>query len=934
MKIASQKCVLAASASVAALLSHGTSAFAQAIATQAHVAGQVAAVAASAELSDTATPAPDSPAVSEILVTASRVDRKGFVAPTPTTILTAGDLLTGGETNLGQALSDLPSFNSTGSQAGNRGSTAAGLNVANLRDLGVANTLVLIDGARPVPTNFSTLAFDLNMVPLFLVDHVEVVTGGASAQWGSDAVAGVINIVMKKSLNGFQADIQGGSDFEGLGTQEIKGSVAFGSAFAGGRGQFMVGGGYDQVRGVYPATLSPIGNSGLIPNPAYTATNGQPQALFVTGLLNNNASSGGLITSGPLKGTNFGPGGTISQFQYGQYGLLATSGALMVGGDPTAAYFPGSSEALVTPLTRENIYGRASFDVTSRMQATLDLLLGRETSDGQFWTQENAGNITISNTNAYLPSQIVKEMAADKITSFTLGRQNFDFGPITNDEKNTTVQFKLGLNGSFGQTWTWDTFYSYGQTQRDTQTDHQEIIANFANSVNAVISPTTGQPICKIALTNPSTTCVPVDLFGQGSPSAAALAYFEGNSVSSTLLYQHEFAANLRGEPFSLWAGPVSIATGFEFREEGVSGTEDPITAASGFVYDDATLSDGSYTVAEGYLETVAPLAKDLPFMKKLDFNGAVRVSGYSTSGVLDSWKLGLTDHVNSDLILRATISRDVQAPNLQYLYTTSGETIGTVIDPKNNTSYAVTEYTGGNTKLGAELSTTYTGGFTYQPHFLPGLQFSADYYNIDITGSIGVVAAQTLVTQCYGQNIAAACAAITTVNGAPTVLNTAYINYSSFDASGIDMEADYAFDLHHWGVPGRFNTKWLTTYVNTLKQVSGTTTTLIVDTGTVPRWRSLLTADYYCGPLDFTARVRYNGGALYSRTQTVNVTIPAEAYFDLGVKWKLPIKQNIVFYFNVNNVGNTVNAIAATANSSINDYIGRTYNSGLKLAF
>jgi len=588
----------------------------------------------------------------------------------------------------------------------------------------------------------------------------------------------------------------------------------------------------------------------------------------------------------------------------------------------------------VTPLTRENIYSRASFDITSHTQATFDLLLGRTQSDGQFWTQENAANITILNTNAYLPSQIVQQMAANHITSFTLGRQDFDFGPITNDEKNTTVQFKLGLNGSFGQTWTWDTFYSYGQTQRNAETGHQEIIANFSNAVNAIKSPTTGQPICAIALTNPSTSCVPVDLFGQGSPSAAALNYFEGNSVSDSKLFQHEFAMNLRGEPFSLWAGPVSIATGFEFREEGINATEDPITAANGFVYDNATLSDGKYTVAEGYLETVVPLLKDLPLTKKLDFNGAIRVSDYSTSGVLDSWKLGLTDQVNSDLIFRGTISRDVQAPNLQFLYTTSAEGISTVVNPKNNTSYFVTSFTGGNTSLQAELATTYTGGFTYQPHFLSGFSFLADYYKIDISGAIASLSAQTLVTQCYGQNIAAACAEITTVNGAPSVIHATYINFASYNAAGIDMEADYNFDLKKWGIPGKFTTKWLTTYVNMLKQVSGTTTTFIANTGTVPRWRSVLNADYALGALDFTARLRFNSGALISTVQTVNTTIPAEAYLDLGIKWKLPTKENIVFYINVDNVANNVNVIAATYNSSINDYIGRTYNSGLKLAF
>jgi len=923
---------LVAGAGVAALISIGTSAQAQVIATQALALGQVAPAADDKATSKLVVAPSQDTSITDIQVTASRIDRKGFVAPTPTTVLTASDLQLGGETNLGQALADLPSNTPTASQTGSRGTTNAGENFANLRDLGVQRTLVLIDGARQ-PATAQTGAFDLNMVPFGLVDHVEVVTGGASAQWGSDAVAGVINIVMKKSFNGVQADIQYGGDFEGLGSQEMKANLTFGTGFADGRGQFMVGASYDEVHGVYPAYLRPVGSSGLIPNPTYTATNGQPQGLFVTGLLNNNASTGGLITSGPLKGTNFGPNGTTSQFQYGQYGLLPTSGALMVGGDPTARYFPGSSYPLITPLVRENVYSRATYDLTSRIQLTADFLLGHSDTKGTFWTQENAGNITIQNTNPYLPAQIKTAMAADKITSFTLGRQNFDFGPIYETEGNTTAELKIGLNGSFGQTWTWDAFYSYGQNQRKENDGNQEIVANFNNSVAAVTSPTTGLPICKIALTNPSTNCVPVNLFGVGSPSAAALAYFEGNSISSTWTYQHEAAANLRGEPFSLWAGPVSIATGFEFRDVGVVGHEDPITQAAGFVYNDTTLNNGSYTVAEAYLETVVPLIRNLPLMKKVDFNGAVRVSDYSTSGLLDSWKIGLTDQVTDEFLLRGTLSHDVAAPSLQELYTSLTTGIGTIVNPLTNTSVAYTLYGGGNKNLTAELSTTYTGGITYQPHWIRGLQLSADYYNTDITGAIGLVAPQITVNQCYLQNIAAACAEITTVNGEPAIIRGTYINYSSYATSGVDLEADYAFNLRQWGLPGDFKTKSLTTYVNTLKELTGTTVTRFLG-GAIPRWRSLFTADYTCGPWDLNARVRYNGGGAYSVTETVNTNVHAETYLDLGVKWKLPTKQKWVVYADINNVANNVNAEASTDNASIYDYIGRTYDVGLKMAF
>ena len=166
-----------------------------------------------------------------------------------------------------------------------------------------------------------------------------------------------------------------------------------------------------------------------------------------------------------------------------------------------------------------------------------------------------------------------------------------DFGPVFNDVINTTVQFWLRAKGDLGHGWTWDSFYSYGQTKRKDTFGNQLITANFNNSVDAVKSPTSGQPVCAIAMTDPSTNCVPVDLFGPGAPSVAALNYFEGNSVPRTLLTQHEAAANLRGEPFSIWAGPVSIATGLEFRYEGGLGAGGSCYGSSGFQSDKHRLS-------------------------------------------------------------------------------------------------------------------------------------------------------------------------------------------------------------------------------------------------------------------------------------------------------------------------------------------------------
>jgi iron complex outermembrane receptor protein len=882
--------------------------------------------------------APADPTVSEVVVTASRISREGFVAPTPTTVLTGENLTTGGATNIGSALTDmLPGYAPSVTPTSTRRNVATGQNTADLRALGPTRTLVLIDGARPVTTapGGAAFGFDLNMIPTFLVKKVDVVTGGASAQWGSDAVAGVINVVLDNNFNGLKASIQAGGDTVGLGSQEWKGDLAFGTQFAGGRGHLMAGIGYDEVSGVYPASKLRQGTAGVIPNPDFTATNGQPQALFVQNLLNNNASVGGLITLGPLKGTNFGPGGSVGTFQYGQYGLLATSGSLMVGGDPTARQGQLNYSSAIAPLKRTNFYGRATYDVSDRTTLSADVLVGRVESDADFYPFPALGNLTIQNTNAFLPAQIVAAMAANKITNFRFGRINEDFGSMKNDLVSNTQQVKFGARGDLGSTWNWDGFYSYGQTKRRDTFSNQPIAANLNNSINSIKSPTTGLPICAIALTDPSTSCVPVNLFGPGSVSSTALAYFMGSSVASTKLSQHEVAFNVRGDPFSLWAGPVSIAAGVEYRYEGVDAHSDPITQANGFAFGNiAVLRPGHYDVTEGYVETVVPLLKDQPLFRDLTFNGAARISDYSSSGTIPSWKAGLTDEVAPGLRLRAVVSRDVRAPNLNEFYTLQTTGLATVINPTNNTSSNVVAHGGGNPNLDPEKAKTWTFGATYQPPAIPGLDLSVDYYSINIHKAIGTLAPQTIVTQCFTGKIDAACNALTIVNGAITEVQSSYINLASYKATGVDMAAEYSRSLSGFNTQGRLDVRWLGTYVDKLDATTGTTVLRLagaIADGGLPRWRSTLTATYQLPDLSLTARARYVGGGLYSRVTTVNVDVPTQVYFDMEGRWKIPHHDSFEIYGGVNNVFDKFNTVAAVVNGGLYSNIGRTFFIGLR---
>ena len=182
-------------------------------------------------------------------------------------------------------------------------------------------------------------------------------------------------------------------------------------------------------------------------------------------------------------------------------------------------------------MQRENFYSRGSYDLSGNTVLTADLLLGHTLTNARFFPNNNLGNITIAANNAYLPAQIQNEMLADHLSTFTLGRIDTDFPEIANVEEAWVEQLQLGARGTIGSIWSWDASASYGATERSIKFEPEEIIADFANAVNAVISPTTGQPVCAIALTNPSTNCVPVNLFGQGSPSQAAQNYFLGNTI-------------------------------------------------------------------------------------------------------------------------------------------------------------------------------------------------------------------------------------------------------------------------------------------------------------------------------------------------------------------------------------------------------------------
>jgi len=931
----------------------------------------------------TPTPAP-APAATEpaagpdITVTGTRIVRDGYKAPSATAVLGAAEIENKAPANIADFVNELPSVSGSTAPRANVGSVSAGqvgINALNLRNLGANRTLILLDGRRVAASTLGGLV-DINTIPQALVKRVDVVTGGASADYGSDAVAGVVNFVLDKNFTGLKGSIQGGVTTYGD-DRNYNLSLTAGFRFGGDRGHFIISGELahnDGITGIGDRTWYDYRKLFANPaNPSGTAGNGQPQFLNLTGVGFATATPGGIITSGPLKGTYFGRGGTPTQFNYGSI----VSGNFMQGGDYKYADF-GTSGDLDPKTGRQSVYGRLSFDVTSNFELFAEGSYSRATAREGALNQFNFGaaaagsGITIQPDNAFIPASIKPLVTAP----FALGTFNGDLGSEVATTERSSLRMVIGADGkldALGSNWSWDV--SAQRSVNRIYTDFRTTITSRYNqAIDAVVNPATGAIVCRSTLTNPTNGCVPYNVFGTGVNSDAALNYVLGTSWGRTKLTENVFAANLRGEPFSTWAGPVSIAAGIEHRTESVSGTNDPLTTATTKPYFAGNFfaSAGSYNVTEGYFETVVPLAKDVSFAKSLDLNGAVRATKYSISGYVTTWKVGLTYSPVDDITFRVTRSRDIRAPNLAELFQAGQTSTTSIPDPfRNNASTTVSQITSGSLNLRPEKADTFTAGVVLTPRFLPGFAASVDYYNVKIGDAISTPTAASAVSQCFLGNTTF-CSQITRattgtqINGLFPIASVAVIpvNVARQIARGLDFEASYrgkvaGGELTLRGMATRFLKNYSNDGITPAIDTVGTNGTNGTLRNSLPKWRYLVSLSYDRDPvsLSFTARGIsagvYNTSYIECTTtcpvQTAaqaaanptinNNRLPGAIYFDTNVTFKLP--KNIDLFVAVDNIANkdpasmafgpSIGAAPLSYNPLLYDVLGRTFRVGLR---
>jgi outer membrane receptor protein involved in Fe transport len=914
----------------------------------------------------------------DIVVTGSRVVTNGNNSPTPLTVVSTDELLKAQPTSIAAALQNLPVFQGSMGQnsgtGGGQGGPNGAANAPNIRNIGLYRTLTLFDGRRIQPSTDTGLV-TIDMLPQMLLRRVDVVTGGVSAVYGSDAISGVVNFVTDRGFNGVSLKAQHG--ISQLGDDPITDlGIAFGTKLFGGRGHFEASVEYYDDPGIADMFSRKLGQlwqiEGSVPGTAAAAgAAANPYALH-SNVRNASTSFGGLIRSGPLAGMNFSSNGVLSAFQHGT--LTGTPG-FEGGGD--GGYNFNSS--LKGALRAKRAFARFDFDVSDKVHFYAEGFAAKNRNSYND-TSLSFANLSLRSQNPFLPASYQYGTAT---TTFTLSKIPTQLGPHTKTFNLTSYYGNAGLEGSLGNGFKWEIGGSYGYSAQEWVTARNINLQHLAAALDAVSSG--GNIVCQInadaITTNDDPNCAPLNLFGPTSSSQQALNYVTDRTKATSYTRLTDLTASITGSPFRSWAGPVSFALSGEWRRTSLYSTSevsaDVKADCTGIRYNCTQGTTNlhqvtfgiiplvSQTVKEAALEVEFPLLKDLPFARDVSVNLAGRYADYDTFGGATTWKVGLTWRVSDELLLRFTRSRDFRAPNLSNLYQPATVSRGTVIDQlTGQTLVNAPNQVGGNPDLKPEVGATLTGGLVFKPSWLSGFSLSIDAYDIKIYDAITALNGANITVQrlCNASGgTSPLCALIVRPNGysdtSPannaTYFYTVPINAASVHTRGVDFEANYATRL--FGNP--LSLRGLVTYQPLLKQitpsladadVAGVAYSPIAGFGATPKWR--ITAFVNYSPTE-TVQVslsqRWRSSLRWNTDATLYYAIPkvpAFGWTNLNLAFTPDVgSTKVEFYVNVQNLFDTKPPITINSSSdggrygayiSSDDIVGRYFTTGVRLKF
>jgi outer membrane receptor protein involved in Fe transport len=805
-----------------------------------------------------------------VVVTGSRIASPNADSPSPLQVLTAADIAASGAINLQELLLKNPTMGTpTVSRTNSNFQTSSvGVSTVDLRNLGTSRTLVLINGRRVVSGIPGEATVDLNTIPVDFIERVEMLTGGASATYGSDAVAGVVNIILKRNFSGISMDAQLGRSSEGD-DKRRKVSLTFGTTSADGRSNIMGHLGWtkegevrskDRERSAVDQISKLVAGTGtaddiFTPQRPFNSSFA-PQGRFFhdTGSYTYDRNGNPIPFSSNGTATVPASGFNRSEFRYiavptDRY-LMSTSGNLAIN-DNHSLFLEGTYAATRTqsviepyPLGAEDIYPATGGQVPAEFLV----------------------NGTLQR-NPVVPQYLwdrISDTDGDGLRDYYFTRRMAEVGTRGNIAERDTFRVATGVKGTVLERWNYEVFGVYGSTKEAQTSTGQVNVLNFRNALEAITDANDANgngsrtdAICRDA--NARTQgCVPINVFGWGTISPEALKYVNAPGTLQTKVTQKILGGSINGDVYQLPAGAVGLAGGFEYRKEDSSSVPDPLTQAGLNAGNATPPVFGDFSVKEIFAEARVPILKDKPFAKNLSALVAARVGDYSTIGNAKSWNLGFEWTPVTDLKFRTTRSLSTRAPNIGELFQPPSQDFPTgIVDPcvgvtatssgarsdacraapgvmaniQANGSFTVNQsdiqgisgFNRGNPGLQEEKGRSTTIGMVYTPRSAPWpwlrrFVFTADYFDIKISDAIVSTPRQFALDQCYGGGGTQFCSLITRrpraigANSAGSLefVDLVQSNSGGTVTEGVDVTAAWADQVG----PGRLAAHLAYTYV------------------------------------------------------------------------------------------------------------------------
>jgi len=884
----------------------------------------------------------DAEQLETITVVGSRIKRTDIETSQPVFVLEREDLAKTGLSSVGDILQDLTTsgaaLNTTFNNGGN------GETNVNLRNLGPNRTLVLVNGRRWVSNLFGIV--DLNTIPVSVIERVEVLKDGASAIYGSDAIAGVINITTRDNYDGAEAGVFLGENEEGDGRTEL----------------------YDFTIGSSTDRASVVLNASYGKQEPIFAGDREQTANPLFGFGGNNVFAGASSTT-----------------PFGRFGFGDSGGRLPNGAPGTLTLIPGRpgtspsdfrpidlatdgfnfapDNYLLTPNERTSIFVQGRYDITDNISFSTTMLYNERRSEQQLAASPFAlgtvgsglGVFSISADNIYNPFGVDVTRAQYRNTAQT---RNFQ-------QDVDTFYFGGTLQGSFDvidRNFSWDVNYMYSDNERRDTTEGLFNLNALALGAGPSFRDAAGNPVCGTP-DAPIAGCVPVNFFGGPdgfTPAMANATSFTGTDTRYKKLY--DYTANITGDLFDLPAGPLGFAAGYEYRREFGYDRPDALVSSGASTGNIRQPTEGGFSLDEFYAEFNIPILKDLAFAETFEISIAARYSDYSNFGETVNPKFGFRWKPFADLLVRGNYSEGFRAPSVSELFTGATDAFPTIADPcsasqsptgvvaqrcfggfngisavpagyeQANAQIRITG--GGNADVSPETARTKTLGLVYSPSWADGLDLYLDWYNIQITDIIGPASGQFILNDCYVVGNASSCALITRqasgeiVDLFAGVANNAVTRGSEIE--GYDFTASYKFDTEF----GKFRIVWDNAYTSYLGDIGQPSAGTVLDDGTIvagnvigtyvgavflPQWRlrSNITTNWqlgdwgasvtarYLSALDETCAVVVNTANTIGQPELANLCTSPDVvdpqfggptnklddtwYFDMQVSWDAP---------------------------------------------